>query len=172
MFKVIIEFFSLLTPSQRKRFYVLQVMIVIMTFVEIVSIISIAPFMALVGDLSVLEGDNLLATLYLKSNLDIFEFIFYLGLIVLITLATAALVSMYITWRLSMFAPKIGAEISHRLYSYYLDKDLLFHTMGSSSNLTKKIANETVRVTTQILAPLMQINARIVLVFSSEYLMK
>ena len=165
MFKIIVEFFSLLTPSQRKRFYVLQVMIVIMTFVEIVSIISIAPFMALVGDLSILERDNLLATLYLKSNLDIFEFIFYLGLIVLITLATAAIVSMYITWRISMFAPKIGAEISHRLYSYYLDKDLLFHTMGSSSNLTKKIAKETERVSQQILAPLMQINARVVLVF-------
>ena len=165
MFKIIIEFFSLLTPSQRKRFYVLQVMIVIMTFVEIVSIISIAPFMALVGDLSILEGDNLLATLYLKSNLDIYEFVFYLGLIVLITLTAAAIVSMYITWRLSMFAPKIGAEISHRLYSYYLDKDLLFHTMGSSSNLTKKIAYETQRVTNQILTPLMHMNARIVLVF-------
>jgi len=171
MFKVIIEFFSLLTPSQRKRFYVLQVMIVIMTFVEIVSIISIAPFMALVGDLSILERDNLLATLYLKSNLDIFEFVFYLGLIVLITLTTAALVSMYITWRLSMFAPKIGAEISHRLYSYYLDKDLLFHTTGSSSDLTKKIAKETERVTVHILAPLMYMNARIVLVFFIIFIM-
>ena len=165
MFKIIIKFFSLLTPSQRNRFYVLQVMIVIMSFVEIISIASIAPFMAVVGDISILERDNLLATLYLKSNLDIYEFIFYLGLIVLITLAIAAIVSMYITWRISMFAPKIGAEISHRLYSYYLDKDLLFHTMGSSSNLTKKIAIETGRVTTFILAPLMQINARIVLVF-------
>ena len=165
MFKIIVEFFSLLTPSQRKRFYVLQVMIVIMTFVEIVSIISIAPFMALVGDLSILERDNLLSMLYLKSNLGTFEFIFYLGLIVLITLAIAAIVSMYITWRLSMFAPKIGAEISHRLYSYYLDKDLLFHTTGSSSDLTKKIAKETERVSQQILAPLMQINARVVLVF-------
>ena len=171
MFKIIVEFFSLLTPSQRKRFYVLQVMIVIMTFVEIVSIISIAPFMALVGDLSVLERDNLLSMLYLKSNLDIYEFIFYLGLIVLITLATATLVSMYITWRLSMFAPKIGAEISHRLYSYYLDKDLLFHTMGSSSNLTKKIAKETERVTVHILAPLMHMNARIVLVFFIIFIM-
>ena len=171
MFKIIVEFFSLLTPSQRKRFYVLQVMIVIMTFVEIVSIISIAPFMALVGDLSVLERDNLLSMLYLKSNLDIFEFIFYLGLIVLITLATAAIVSMYITWRLSMFAPKIGAEISHRLYSYYLDKDLLFHTMGSSSDLTKKIAKETERVSQLILTPLMYMNARIVLVFFIIFIM-
>ena len=171
MFKIVVEFFSLLTPSQRKRFYVLQVMIVIMTFVEIVSIISIAPFMALVGDLSILERDNLLATLYLKSNLDIFEFVFYLGLIVLITLTTAALVSMYITWRLSMFAPKIGAEISHRLYSYYLDKDLLFHTTGSSSDLTKKIAKETERVTVHILAPLMYMNARIVLVFFIVFIM-
>ena len=101
--------------------------------------------MALVGDISILERDNFLATLYLKSNLDIYAFIFYLGLFVLITLMTAAITSMYITWRISMFAPKIGAEIAHRLYSYYLDRDLLFHTMESSSNLTKKIVNETSR---------------------------
>ena len=117
MFKIIIEFFSLLTPTQRKQFYVLQVLIVIMTFVEIFSILSIAPFMALIGDISILEKNNLLTTLYLKSNLEDYEFVFYTGIFVLVALAIAAIVSMYITWRLAMFAPKIGAEIAHRLYS-------------------------------------------------------
>ena len=77
MYKIIIDFFSLLTPSQRKQFYVLQILIVIMTFVEILSILSIAPFMALIGDISILEKDNLLASLYLKFNLDEYEFVFY-----------------------------------------------------------------------------------------------
>ena len=171
MFKIIIEFFSLLTPSQRKQFYVLQILIVIMTFVEILSILSIAPFMALIGDISILEKDNLLASLYLKFNLDEYEFVFYTGIFVLFSLTIAAIVSMYIAWRLAMFAPKIGAEIAHRLYSYYLDKDLLFHASGSSSYLTKKIAIETERVYQGILSPLMQMNARIVLVFSIVFIM-
>ena len=171
MFKIIIEFFSLLTPSQRKQFYALQILIVIMTFVEILSILSIVPFIALIGDIYILEKNNLLTALYLKSNLEEYEFVFYTGIFVLVALAIAAIVSIYIAWRLAMFAPKIGAEIAHRLYSYYLDKDLLFHTSGSSSYLTKKIANETERVYQGILSPLMQMNARIVLVFSIVFTM-
>ena len=165
MLKVIIELFSLLTPSQRKRFYVLQVLILIMTFIEILSIASIVPFMALVGDPSVLERDNLLATIYLKYNFETYEFIFYLGVIVLISLTVASIVSIYITWRIAMFPPRIGTEIAHRLFSYYLDQDFLFHTKGSSSKLTKKISNESKRVSDQILTPLIYANARIVLVF-------
>ena len=165
MLKVIIELFSLLTPSQRKRFYVLQVLIVIMTFIEILSIASIVPFMALVGDPSVLERDNLLATIYLKYNFETYEFIFYLGVIVLISLTVASIVSIYITWRIAMFPPRIGTEIAHRLFSYYLDQDFLFHTKGSSSKLTKKISNESKRVSDQILTPLIYANARIVLDF-------
>ena len=165
MLKVIIELFSLLTPSQRKRFYVLQVLILIMTFIEILSIASIVPFMALVGDPSVLERDNLLATVYLKYNFETYEFIFYLGVIVLISLTVASIVSIYITWRIAMFPPRIGTEIAHRLFSYYLDQDFLFHTKGSSSKLTKKISNESRRVSDQILTPLIYANARIVLVF-------
>ncbi len=165
MFKIIKELFSLLTPRQRKRFYVLQAQVIIMAFAEIASIASIVPFMALVGDLSILEGDNILGALYFKSNVvDEYQFIFYLGIIVLFTLILAASTSMYITWRVCMFANDIGAEISHRLYSYYLNQDWLFHTMGSSSNLIKKITTESTRVTHEVLFPLLQMNSRIVLI--------
>ena len=166
MLKIIKELFSLLTPRQRKRFYVLQAQVIIMAFAEIASIASIVPFMALVGDLSILEGDNMLGALYLKSNVvDEYQFVFYLGIIVLFTLILAASTSMYITWRVCMFANDIGAEISHRLYSYYLNQDWLFHTMGSSSNLIKKITTESTRVTHEVLFPLLQMNSRIVLIF-------
>ena len=164
MIKTIIEFFSLLTPSQRRRFYTLQILVVIMTFAEVASIFSITPFMALVGDPSILQRENFLGMLYLKSNIDEpYEFIFYLGFIVLAILTISALISIFITWRLAMFATKIGVEIGDRLYSHYLNRDWLFHTMTSSSNLTKKISSETTRITEQFLLPLMYMNARLFL---------
>ena len=76
MFKFIKDFFSLLTVSQRKNFFLFQFLIVIMSFIEITSIISITPFMALVADPTILSRDNFLATLYLKYNLELYEFIF------------------------------------------------------------------------------------------------
>ena len=132
-----------------------------MTVAEVVSIFSITPFMAIVGDPSILQRENFLSMLYLKSNLDEpYEFIFYLGLVVLTILTISAFISIFITWRLAMFATKIGVEIGDSLYSHYLNQDWLFHTKENSSNLTKKIANEATRLTTEFILPLMYVNAR------------
>ena len=164
MIKTIIEFFSLLTSSQRRRFYTLQILVIIMTFAEVASIFSITPFMAIVGDPSLLQKENLLGTLYIKSNLaSPYEFIFYLGFIVLGILTISAFISIFITWRLAIFSTKIGVEIGDSLYSYYLNQDWLFHTRGSSSNLTKKISTDTARLTTEFILPLMYLNSRLCL---------
>lgn len=165
MFKLLKELFQLLTPSQRKRFYILQLLVVIMAFAEIVGVASIVPFMALVGDMSILEKENIISQIYLFSGINSpSEFVFFLGIGVLVILLISALVSMITTWQLSMFATRVGSELADSLYSYYLKQEWLFHATGSSAQLTKKISIETNRVTTQVIQPLMQMNARIVLV--------
>ena len=164
MIEIIKQLFRLLTSSQRKRFFILQVLVVIMAFAEIVGVASIIPFMALVGDMSVLEQENIIAQVYQASGIDSpRKFVFLLGVGVLVMLFLSALISMFTTWRLSMFANKVGTEIADRLYTHYLKQGWLYHASGSSAQLTKKIANETTRVTSVVLLPLMQMNARIAL---------
>lgn len=164
MFKLLKELFQLLTPSQRKRFYILQLLVVIMAFAEIVGVASIVPFMALVGDMSILEKENIISQIYLFSGINSpSEFVFFLGIGVLVILLISALVSMITTWQLSMFAARVGSELADSLYSYYLKQEWLFHATGSSAQLTKKISIETNRVTNQVIQPLMQMNARIAL---------
>ncbi|WP_044408469.1 ABC transporter ATP-binding protein [Thiomicrospira microaerophila] len=164
MLKLIKQLFTLLTPDQRKRFYGLQVLVVIMAFAEIVGVASIIPFMALVGDMSLLQQDTLIAQVYQTSGIaSETQFVFLLGVAVLVMLFISAMISMFTTWRLSMFASKTGTEIADRLYSHYLKQGWLFHASGSSAQLTKKIANESARVTFSIIMPLMQMNARIAL---------
>lgn len=164
MFKLLKELFQLLTPSQRKRLYILQFLVVIMAFAEIVGVASIIPFMTLVGDMSILGKDNTITQIYRFSSINSpSDFVFFLGIGVLLMLFISALVSMITTWQLSIFATKVGAEIADRLYSHYLKQEWLFHASGSSAQLTKKIANETTRTTSQVVQPLMQMNARIVL---------
>jgi HlyD family secretion protein len=71
---------------------------------------------------------------------------------------------MYTTWRISIFANKVGIEISDRLYTHYLKQDWLFHASGSSAQLTKQIATESTRVNQGILLPFMHLNASVVFV--------
>lgn len=164
MLSMIRQLFSLLTHRQIKQFYTLQVLVVIMAFTELLGIASIAPFMALVGDISLLEGDSVFARLYQYSGVESpMEFLFYTGLAVLLMLSLSTIISMFTIWRLSLYASKVGIEISDRLYTHYMKQDWLFHAGGSSAQLTKQVSTEAMRVTVGIVQPLMQMNAKLVL---------
>jgi len=164
MFKLISNLFNLLSPNQRKRFYVLQLLVILMTIVEILGVASIIPFMALVGDMTQLQQDTFIAKFYQMSGINSeSQFVFVLGICVLIMLFISMIISVFTVWGLSMFANKIGTEIADRLYAHYLNQDWLFHASGSSAQLTKKIATETMRVTGAVLVPLMQLNSKVIL---------
>lgn len=125
---------------------------------------AIGPFMSLVGDMSRLEGDGILAQLYgVTGFTEAADFLFWLGIAVLVALAVGAIISMVTTWRLAVYATQVGAELSTRLYKHYMHQPWLFHADGSSSQLTNKIAQECGRITSAIIRPLMVMNAKAVL---------
>jgi len=164
MFKMIRQLFSLLSARQVKQFYILQVLVVVMAFTELLGIASIAPFMALVGDISILEKSNVFAELYQMSGLtDPMDFVFYTGLLVLVALTISTLVSMFTIWKLSLYGASVGIEIADRLYAYYMQEDWQFHASGSSAQLTKQVSTEAMRITGGIIQPLMRMNAKVVL---------
>lgn len=160
------QLFRLLTKQQRRRFYRLQVLVIVMALMELVGIASIGPFMALVGDPALIVSNDMFAYLYTLSGLKTAnQFLFFTGVAVLIALGISSFISIVTSWRMSTFAFSVGTEIADRLYSYYLRQNWLFHVNGSSAQLTKQIATEANRVTQQILKPLTQLNARAILAF-------
>ncbi|WP_111411711.1 ABC transporter ATP-binding protein [Billgrantia lactosivorans] len=164
MFPRLKKLYQLLTAEQRKKLLGLQVLVVLMAFAEVVGVAAIGPFMAVVGDVSRLEGEGMLAQFYQASGLATpRQFLFWLGVSVLVVLTLAAMISMYATWRLSLYAQQVGAELSTRLYHHYMQQSWLFHASGTSSQLTNKISQESGRITNNIIQPLMQMNAKSVL---------
>ena len=164
MLKVIKQLFSLLTDKQLKQFYILQVLVVVMAFTELLGIASIAPFMALVGDISILETNTVFAEIYQFSGLkNPTDFLFYSGFFVLIMLTVSTIVSMFTIWKLSIFGARIGTEIADLLYTYYMQQSWQFHASSSSAQLTKQVSTEAARISIGIMQPLVQMNAKIVL---------
>jgi ABC-type multidrug transport system fused ATPase/permease subunit len=162
MFSQLKELYSLLTKEQRKKLLRLQFLVVLMSFAEIASVVSIGPFMALVGDVSQLQSEGRLADFYRATGLqDPRDFLFWLGIGVLFVLATAACISTFTVWRLSIYGAQVGAELGNRLFHHYMHQSWLFHASGSSSQLTNRIAQESSRITGQIINPLMQMNAKL-----------
>jgi HlyD family secretion protein len=166
MYKLIKQLFSLLTTQQRKKFIWMQLLVILAAFGEIIGIASIIPFMTLVGDTNILNEPNYLSNLYANSGFNTeLEFVFVVGVFVLIVLVLSSCISIFTIWRLSMFAAQIGTEIGDRLYNFYLKQNWLFHSSINSSELTNKVVNETTRITNGILMPLVTMNARIALAF-------
>lgn len=164
MLTIIKQLFALLTDEQLKHFYVLQVLVVVMAFTELIGIASIAPFMALVGDMSILESNSVFAQLYQLSGLnDPMDFLFYTGVFVLVMLTFSTLVSMFTIWKLSIFGARIGTELADRLYTYYMQQSWQFHAGGSSAQLTKQVSTEAARISNGIIQPLVRMNAKLVL---------
>ncbi|HEV8077961.1 MAG TPA: hypothetical protein VGP45_06200, partial [Marinobacter sp.] len=81
MLKQLAELYRLLTQEQRKKLLRLQVLVVLMAFAEIAGVISIGPFMALVGDMSQLQGEGRFAQLYQATGAASPEqFLFWVGI--------------------------------------------------------------------------------------------
>ncbi|CAN6959959.1 Multidrug ABC transporter ATP-binding protein [Psychrobacter okhotskensis] len=164
MLSVIKELFSLISDKQRKHFYILQFLVILMAFTELLGIASIAPFMALVGDMSLLQQEGIYSKLYQLSGIgNPVDFLFFAGCVVLLMLTLSTIVSMLTTWRLAVYGASVGTELADRLYSYYMQQSWLFHASGSSAQLTKQVSTEANRISGGIIQPLMSLNAKLVL---------
>jgi ATP-binding cassette, subfamily B, bacterial PglK len=164
MFSNLKSIYKLLTPSQRREFALLQVLVIFMGFAEVAGVLSLSPFMALIGDIDQIYEDNILGQFYTYSGLnDPIEFLALAGVIVFFVLTFAAIVNIFTVWRFSMYAAQVGADLSNRLFIHYMAKPWLFHANGNSSELVNKIVVECSRLSTLIINPFMQLNARLVM---------
>lgn len=161
MYKLIVDVYGVFSKEQRKKLLWLQLFTLMTAFSEIVSLVSIAPFMALISDLTLIDTHPFFSKLFqLTGFVDRQDFVFFVGFCVLMILIASSIISMITIWRLSLFAQYVGAEIADTLFSFYLRQSWLYHASVSSSFLTKQLATEVNRVTGSVINPLMQLAAR------------
>lgn len=68
----------------KKKFYFLQFFVVLTALLEVVSVFSIGPFMALVGNLDLLNSSPIYNAIYLSAGEpEPYVFLFWMGLVVL-----------------------------------------------------------------------------------------
>lgn len=162
MFILIKSLVSVLNKKQKNKLFLLQFMVVFSALLEVVSVLAIGPFMAIVGNPSLLETNTLLNSIYIWFGFQSgYEFLVYTGFGVLSFMLVSAFLSVMTIRLLSFFAADVGSGFGNRLYQFYMEKDYLYHLSVNSSELIKKISVESNRVTDNILQPLVQINARI-----------
>ncbi|MDA9371005.1 ABC transporter ATP-binding protein/permease [Gammaproteobacteria bacterium] len=166
MSQSLFQLFHFLTAAQKKKFFLLQLLIIFMSITEVISLMLIGGFLSIISDFEQIYNNSIAFYFFNYLDQDTPEqFIAVIGFGVLFFLIFSALLSVFTVWRLSIFSAQIGAHLSSQLFAYYMLQPWLFHAAGNSSELINKIAAETERVNSGIISPLLQLNAKIILAF-------
>ena len=163
MRKLLRHLFDNLTRAQRIRFVAVQALVVLRALAEIMSVAAVAPFTIVVSKPEALQGDGWIAGLFQLSGADgTTHFLYMLGGAALLALTLGALISVFTTFAVFRYSQGLGAQLSVRLFNYYLAQPWLYHASAHSAELTKQIASESTRITRSIITPLMQLIASLI----------
>lgn len=158
MIAIFFDFLKILDYKQKKRLIFLLVLIVFMSLFEVLTIVSIYPFVS-----SLNSENNFTDIESVKIYLDFFNihsenYLLVLGSIFVTCFFVSSLLSIVTIYKLVMISQNIGAELDNKLFKFYLYQDWTYHTKNTSSGIINKIALEAKRVTT-ILQSLLSLSA-------------
>ena len=159
------KIFRTLSPKHRKQFYRLQIVNIFVAIFEVASVASVGPFVLLASNPEKIFEHQWLHNMYLFSGVDSSaKFLSIIAVLAFLLLLTGALLSIFATWKISLFSQQVGVGVGDQLYRHYLQQSWLYHSSQNSAFFIKQIANEAIRLAYSIITPIMEINAKIVLI--------
>ena len=100
MLKTLKDLFQLLTSKQKSDLFKIQLLVIIMSALELLAIASIAPFMAIVANPAIIREKAFFVEIshYLKTTNHL-ELLTIIGAFVIILLTTSSLFSLFVNWK-------------------------------------------------------------------------
>ncbi|MGG7566224.1 ABC transporter ATP-binding protein [Rhodovulum sp. DZ06] len=145
---------DLMNARERRRFWLLMVMILVMAFSNMVGVAAIIPFLAVLGDPSMIETDSRLAWLYDAGGFtDTQGFLMTLGIAVFVVYLLSILIRMVTAYALQRYAAMRMFTISTRLLEGYLHQPYTWFLSRHSADLSKVILTEVGQVASALLRP-------------------
>lgn len=149
---IIRQLWRILTPLQRRRALLVQLISLCMAASALIGIAAIAPFFAVLGDPQQIERMPLLHWLYLHSgNSSVRQFEVALGVCFALLLCAANLVTAVGSLALIRIAGAISSELQITLFAEYLARPYLFHTRTHSAQLFNNLVLDTTRGVNEVL---------------------
>ena len=156
---------SLLNRRERWQLGALGVALLVRAVVAVVGVGSIAPFMSVVGDPSVVDSNVWLNLAYQGLGFEsMTAFLVALGVGVVIILAVSNAISAVTVWAMLRFSWGMHHRLSLRLLRGYLAQPYAFFVERNSAQFNKTILSEVQTAVNGVLAPALNVAARALVV--------
>jgi ATP-binding cassette, subfamily B, bacterial PglK len=149
---------DLLTPKERRSFYFVMCLMLVVGFFEMVGVASILPFMAVLSKPEIIESNVYLAWLY-----DVFgfesnnTFLIFLGAGAFLITFSGMIAHVFSHYAMVHFANFRGYHLSSRLLRGYLRQPYAWFLNRHTADLGKSVLSEVDAVVNQAFMPAMKI---------------
>lgn len=163
MLKLLKNIFNILNKKQKYSLIGIQILVVLVGFLEVISITVLGYFVSLIAGIKNFNSNNFfffITEFFFGKEVNNLFFVSSFLFFFLLFSSTLLIIANYLS---TSFATKLGTQLAKNLYKYFLNKDILFYSQNNTSKLLKKINNDTEIVIDNFFIPLIQINAKIIL---------
>ncbi len=145
---------SLLEPDERRKAWLVLVIVIISAISSAVMVGSILPFLTVLSDPSRIESTPELAWLYERFGFSShYAFIIALGVATISMIVVANAVQMLRVFAVARYTMLRTHSISHRLLARYLHQPYEFFLTAHSSDISARILDESTQVVQYFLRP-------------------
>lgn len=158
MIQVYRSLLALLTPPERRRFYLLVLLVMVMGLVQMFSVAAIVPFLAVLADPEIIQRNARLAWAY-----DFFGFtsqhgfLIFLGCGVFAVLVLGLVVKTVSQYAMLRYATMRGYTVASRLLAGYLHQPYTWFLDRHSAELGSSILNEVGQFISKAMVPAMRL---------------
>ena len=158
MFDVYRKLLGLLTPRERRSFFVVLGLVLVMGFVETVGVAAIVPFMLVLADPTAIERHAILGQVYAALNFtDPHAFMVFLGGMVFVVVVGGLLFKALAFYAVYRFTMMRSYTIANRLLRGYLFQPYTWFLNRHSAEIGANILGDVAKVTTRALLPAMKV---------------
>ena len=151
---------GLLGKNQKNRLRILLILTFIVAFLDVAGIASIAPYLSIVSDPSVIQDNDILNKIFFylgytdpSSTAEIKSFLIVLGVFVFLFMAFSMLMKASNIYMLERFAQSCNFNISKKFVKEYLKQEYSWFLDKNSSAIGKNILSEVGAVVSGVLLP-------------------
>lgn len=159
--------YALLTPQERRKGYLLLLMLLITALFDVIGVASITPFVAVLSKPELIDSNGYLrfAHTYMGSP-DLKDFQIFLSLVFFICLLFSVGFKLLTTLFLVRFTYMQQYSLSKRLVTGYLYQPYVWFLNRHSADLGKTVLSEVDQVISEALMPLLNLIAQVIFVLT------
>jgi ATP-binding cassette, subfamily B, bacterial PglK len=161
MLNAIRKIWGIFTPAERRKAIRMLVLVVLMAMAETVSVLSIMPFLSVLGRPAIIQETPVLLAVYRQLGLtDTRQFIFLLGFASIGLVVASSLFKTITLHILNRFVHMERHSVSTRLLSRYLQQPYEFFLVHNPSILSRNVLSEVDQLLFELVQPLSQLLAQ------------